>query len=546
MIQFLYKAHEKTGRGEGLKRPDVGKGFVWLHVTNPTKEEIKKLQKNFNISDLIFRRFYKEKSSVKYSLRPLAFTYVDYYLDNREIKVEDVLFIVNEHYLITITKNKLVHYDEAFMDIYEKLKSIPDLGHLLHEILDRDAESNFEVLDVAESKISGIEDKILSQNAAAEKIREVIQYKRYLLSMWRIWERNSKLVYLIRKGATPIETNENLIMNFTQLHDTYISQMELVNSQREALTDAITIYEASLSNRLASTSNRMNFTLKRLTFIVFLWTAIATILTIPNTLATIFGIWPESGIFFWPNLTVIFSVSAIIPFMWFLIYWKRMKIEYGEEIDFFKQKKELVSSLEKAGYIKDSKIVDAMLKVRREYFLPPEQAKNAYLDIAIQIPGEGRILAPHIHALFLSALDIKPGEKILEVGSGSGIMLSYARELVGKTGKVYGIESSPDTYNFCVENLLKAGYKDIKMLLGDGKKGIKDDAPFDKIVVSASTKEVPKDLIDQLAPGGLLIAPIGEPHEKQEIMIFEKSKAGKITKKPLSGPMFVPLKGKLG
>ncbi len=222
--------------------------------------------------------------------------------------------------------------------------------------------------------------------------------------------------------------------------------------------------------------------------------------------------------------------------------------EYKGDVDFLRQRRELAAFLGKAGYLKGAAVRSAFLKVKRELFVPLEYERSAYLDIPIPIPpGQVIISPPHLHAIFLSALNLKHGEKFMEIGAGSGIMLAYAKEIVGKKGKVCGIEVIPETYDFCTYNLERAGYKDVKVFSRDGREGLKEEAPFDKIAVSALVPgEVPKALVSQLTPGGVLVAPMGRLYERQEIVVLEKSKSGKVTTRNLSGVKFAPLQGALG
>ncbi len=210
---------------------------------------------------------------------------------------------------------------------------------------------------------------------------------------------------------------------------------------------------------------------------------------------------------------------------------------------FAKQRKELVNNLKSMGYIKSPEIERAMLKVKREEFVPEELKADAYVDMPMPIPGGVTISAPHMHAIFLSALRIKPTDKVLEVGFGSGILLAYMREL---TKQVVGIEFIPETFEFGKKNLEKAGYKDITLYFGDGSCGVPREAPFDKIVSGASAPDIPKPWIEQLRPGGVIVSPVGASSEHQELIYLAKTKDGKIEKKKMGGVVFVPLLGKHG
>ncbi len=214
--------------------------------------------------------------------------------------------------------------------------------------------------------------------------------------------------------------------------------------------------------------------------------------------------------------------------------------------NFKKQREQVLENLEKLGYIATPEIKRAMLKVKREQFVWDRYKADAYMDTPLPIPGGVTISAPHMHSIFLSALKLKPRDKVLEVGFGSGILLAYMREVVGKKGKVVGIETIPETYEFGKKNLEKAGYKNIKLFLGDGSLGVPQEAPFDKIVSGASAPDIPKPWINQLKPGGIIVTPVGQTYSEQNLIYLEKTKKGKLKRKNLGSVVFVELKGKYG
>lgn len=214
--------------------------------------------------------------------------------------------------------------------------------------------------------------------------------------------------------------------------------------------------------------------------------------------------------------------------------------------DFEKQRKEVVEHLERMGYLKNPEIKRAMLKVKREDFVAPEYRENAYVDTPLPVPGNVTISAPHMHVIFMNALKLKPGDKVLEVGFGSGILLAYMREVIGNKGKIIGIEIVPEAFEFGKKNLERAGYKDIKLVLGDGSLGLPEEAPFDKIISSASCPEVPNPWVEQIKPGGIVVSPVGPETGYQELVYLEKKEDGKIVRKNLGGVVFLELKGKYG
>ena len=141
---------------------------------------------------------------------------------------------------------------------------------------------------------------------------------------------------------------------------------------------------------------------------------------------------------------------------------------------------------------------------------------------------------------------VKDGDKVLEIGAGSGILLAYMKEVVGEKGQVFGTEIIPETYEFAKNNLKEAGYDNVKLFLADGSKGLSEFSPFDKIISSASSPEnIPKPWIDQIKIGGIIVTPIGPEGGYQDLYYFEK-KDGKLIKKNLGGVLFVNLIGEFG
>ncbi|MGC9059295.1 MAG: protein-L-isoaspartate O-methyltransferase [Candidatus Aenigmatarchaeota archaeon] len=209
-------------------------------------------------------------------------------------------------------------------------------------------------------------------------------------------------------------------------------------------------------------------------------------------------------------------------------------------------KEELISKLKSYGYLKSKKVEEAFKKVNREDFVPEDLKNEAYSDVPLPIPGNVTISAPHMHVICLEELDLKKGEKFLEVGAGSGIFLAYAYEIIKEKGKVFGIEINEETYNFAKKNLEKTGYLDkVKLVLGDGSLGLPEEAPFDKILISAASSDFPLPLIQQLKENGIILAIIGLPYGDQYLVKGRKTNK-KIERKVILPVIFLPLKGKYG
>ncbi len=202
-------------------------------------------------------------------------------------------------------------------------------------------------------------------------------------------------------------------------------------------------------------------------------------------------------------------------------------------------RQQLVTELKSKG-IKDEKILDAFMNIPRHYFLEKTFADWAYRDVAFPIDADQTISQPYTVAFQTSLLDIKKGDKVLEIGTGSGFqacVLSY----VG--AKVYTIERQKSLYDKTEILLHKIGFGNVRTLFGDGYLGAPRFAPFDKILLTAGATELPTTLIDQLKPEGVIVIPIGEGNTQKMVKIT-KNLDGSFKKEDFGNFKFVPfLKG---
>lgn len=189
-------------------------------------------------------------------------------------------------------------------------------------------------------------------------------------------------------------------------------------------------------------------------------------------------------------------------------------------------------------------VYQAMLKVPRHEFVPYEHVNEAYSDIPLPIGGGQTISAPHMVAIMCELLDLRKGLKVLEVGAGSGYHAAVVAEIVGENGSVIAIERKPELAERAEEKLKKLGYKNVKIIVGDGSKGFPLEAPYDRIYVTASAPDIPEPLTEQLRKGGKMIIPVGE--HSQFLYIVEKDDTGRVNKRNWGGVRFVPLIGEYG
>ncbi len=216
------------------------------------------------------------------------------------------------------------------------------------------------------------------------------------------------------------------------------------------------------------------------------------------------------------------------------------------------KREELVQHLINRKILTKKKVIDAMLKVPRHEFLPKEAVSSAYIDSPVLIGLGQTISAPHMNAMMCELLDLKEGDKILEIGTGSGYHAALCAEIVAPSeshnpGHVYTIERHKKLAEKARGCLKETGYdKFVTVIHGDGTLGYSKQAPYDKILVTAaSPKKIPQPLKDQLKDGGIICIPAGSREFGQNLYVIQKQgneyKVNKIT-----GVRFVSLIGKYG
>ena len=211
--------------------------------------------------------------------------------------------------------------------------------------------------------------------------------------------------------------------------------------------------------------------------------------------------------------------------------------------DFTAEREAMVERQLRRRGITEPHILDAFRAVPREAFISDEYAHLAYGDHPLPIEAGQTISQPYIVALMIQAAGVTPGDKVLEIGSGSG----YAAAVISRiAGRVIGIERQHDLVEVSRERLARLGYSNVEIIEGDGSKGAPTEAPFDAILAAASGSHVPQPLVDQLAPGGRLVMPIGGAGWVQKLVKVTKAEDGSLQQSDLGGVRFVPLIGEEG
>lgn len=189
--------------------------------------------------------------------------------------------------------------------------------------------------------------------------------------------------------------------------------------------------------------------------------------------------------------------------------------------------------------IRDRKVIDAFLKVPRRAFVPPQYADEAYDDHPLPI-GDGQTISqPFMAAVMTELLDIGKTDKVLEIGTGSGYQTAILAELGKEIFTVERIRALSENAKAVLGSL---HYANIRFKTGDGTLGWPEEAPFDKIIVTAAAREIPGELAEQLAEGGKLVIPVGERFS--QVLVLAEKKNGSIKIGRFGGCVFVPLVGK--
>ncbi|CAN8268241.1 unnamed protein product [Cochlearia groenlandica] len=211
--------------------------------------------------------------------------------------------------------------------------------------------------------------------------------------------------------------------------------------------------------------------------------------------------------------------------------------------------KSMVDNLKNYNVITSDRVAEAMESIDRGAFFPKNgsSSSSAYADSPMSIGYNVTISAPHMHAMCLELLEnqLKPGMRVLDVGSGTGYLTACFAVMVGSEGRVIGVEHIPELVASSVKNieasgastLLKEG--SLAIHVGDGRQGWAEFAPYDAIHVGAAAPEIPQALIDQLKPGGRLVIPVGDMF--QDLKVVDKNSDGSVTVKTETSVRYVPL-----
>ena len=188
--------------------------------------------------------------------------------------------------------------------------------------------------------------------------------------------------------------------------------------------------------------------------------------------------------------------------------------------------------------VRDARVLEAMRTVRRHEFTPLEFRNGAYADHPLPI-GEGQTISqPYIVALMSELLDLDESHKVLEIGTGCGYQAAVLSLLAEQ---VFSIEIVESLGLSARQRLQRLGYDNVEVSIGNGYLGLPDQAPFDRIILTAAPEELPQALVDQLKPGGRMVAPVGPVYGNQELIVVTKNAAGNVRQRSVLPVRFVPM-----
>ena len=193
--------------------------------------------------------------------------------------------------------------------------------------------------------------------------------------------------------------------------------------------------------------------------------------------------------------------------------------------------------------IRDPRVLAAFARVPRTFFVPEEAQAEAEADRPLDIGCGQTISQPYVVAAMAEALELTGRERVLEVGTGSGYATAILAEMMPVSAGIHSVEIIPELADRARRVLGELGYENVQVRVSDGALGWPEAAPFDAILVSAAPREVPPALLDQLAPGGRLVLPVGPSPEQQELQLWRRLSSGGLEKRGLMQVRFVPLIG---
>lgn len=284
---FAYtKGNYIIGKNGKYPVPVGNQDFVCVFLEQPSEDEVTKIYTQFKFNKNHFLNYKKAARSMRYSINPLVFVLLDYYMEDNKIKRTHILFLMKKNILVVVIPQKSKYYTELFdhlvAKVREEQKKENQLAYLFYYFLHEDARGNYDVLEEIENKVFSIENHMKKPSVKTSPIDDIVSLKRQCFRMSRHLWASAKLVFTIKRGITPLILGEELMHLMDDIYDTFVHQTDILTTEREILTDLLEIYATNINNRLTVISNELNTVMKKLT-------ALTVILMVPTLITGFYG-----------------------------------------------------------------------------------------------------------------------------------------------------------------------------------------------------------------------------------------------------------------
>lgn len=319
MLEYLYTHRWKYYSGGGLNyveelkkhrfhpRTFPKKELLCFFIQAPNDEEIKKISEDFEVEEKYLHKFKTESRSIRYNFDPLIFSMTDYISVSSKIQVAHLLFIIKSNMLVLIVAEQSSYFKELFDAVIDKTKKrrLKSEAYILYEFLHQDTKENYDVIEHIDDRLILLEKRIIEGTKdQAEMLQEIMAQKKYLIKMnKRLWA-SSKIIFTIKKDLTSLKLTKEEQALLDDIYDTLMHQIDLLETQKETVTDLLEIYTTTLNNKLAEISNNLNVVMKKMA-------AMTIILMIASLIAGIYG----TNFHFLPEITWKYGYLWLWAFM---------------------------------------------------------------------------------------------------------------------------------------------------------------------------------------------------------------------------------------
>ncbi|MBI2137320.1 magnesium transporter CorA family protein [Candidatus Woesearchaeota archaeon] len=287
MITYLVFSEGRVKRGKNLNYPLPTKdSYMFIFLTRPTEQETKKVVEDFHLNPEPLNTYHKATHSRRYITKPFQFVMRTTFLENGTIGYANILFVLMNRVLVVSTSRPSEFYDAIVEDIartFIKTK-VRSVGHILYNFLQEDVDENYEVLGKLEQKIKNVETRAsqIRQKEISVRVDDILALKSQLFRLSRQFWATTRVISLIRIGVAQIDIDRESERMLGDVHETFLHQIDVAAALKEMVSDALTVYQAALSNISAMTSNELNIVVKKLT-------SYGALLLIPTVIASIYG-----------------------------------------------------------------------------------------------------------------------------------------------------------------------------------------------------------------------------------------------------------------